>query len=298
MYFSRLIPSLLVAAMTIGFTTAPASAQRIRVDANADVVIESVDFVGLSYDAVNGVLTATGGTVSGTIAGLPFTTNIENFALQLVPGTGNDVCTVLDLELGPIDIDLLGLHVDTSPICLTITAFEGEGILGDLLCAIAGGDLDLLRFLPRALTVALTAAQEEGTVGAAQDGSEICDGECEILDLAIGPVDLDLLGVNIHLDDCDDGPVLICVSASEGQGLLGELLCALTGTGATFSSLDDVEGLVGAIFDAFGRRPIALTAAQFDALVGEVTRLLRDGNLSRREASRLDNFIERLLRRR
>jgi len=31
---------------------------------------------------------------------------------------------------------VLGLAVDTSPICLTITATQGGGLLGDLLCSL------------------------------------------------------------------------------------------------------------------------------------------------------------------
>ena len=42
---------------------------------------------------------------------------------------------------GPHPPELLGLHVDTSPICLDITATEGGGLLGDLLCGLAGGGL-------------------------------------------------------------------------------------------------------------------------------------------------------------
>ena len=96
-----------------------------------------------NFQIVNNVLTATG-TVTGTLAGLPFTTQITNFALQLVPdnpATPAVECSVLHLELAPIHLSLLGLHVDTSPICLDITATEGGGLLGDLLCGLAGGGL-------------------------------------------------------------------------------------------------------------------------------------------------------------
>jgi hypothetical protein len=44
---------------------------------------------------------------------------------------------ILDLALGPITLDVLGLVVETSPICLNITAYDGGGLLGDLLCAVA-----------------------------------------------------------------------------------------------------------------------------------------------------------------
>jgi hypothetical protein len=47
-------------------------------------------------------------------------------------------CTILDLELGPLNLTLLGLNIDLSRIDLVISATPGAGLLGDLLCAIAG----------------------------------------------------------------------------------------------------------------------------------------------------------------
>jgi ABC-type glycerol-3-phosphate transport system substrate-binding protein len=44
-------------------------------------------------------------------------------------------CTILDLTLGPIDLFLLGLRVQTNEIHLTITAQRGT-LLGDLLCGL------------------------------------------------------------------------------------------------------------------------------------------------------------------
>jgi hypothetical protein len=47
-------------------------------------------------------------------------------------------CTVLDLVLGPLHLDLLGLVVDLNQVHLTITAVPGAGnLLGNLLCAVA-----------------------------------------------------------------------------------------------------------------------------------------------------------------
>jgi len=46
-------------------------------------------------------------------------------------------CTILDLVLGPIHLNLLGLHLDTNKIHIQLTAQQGGGLLGDLLCGIA-----------------------------------------------------------------------------------------------------------------------------------------------------------------
>lgn len=47
------------------------------------------------------------------------------------------VCTILTLTLGPLDLNLLGLRIQLNQINLRITAIPGGGLLGDLLCAVA-----------------------------------------------------------------------------------------------------------------------------------------------------------------
>ena len=47
-------------------------------------------------------------------------------------------CQILDLTLGPIDLNLLGLVVHLDTVHLNITAQSGPGnLLGNLLCAVA-----------------------------------------------------------------------------------------------------------------------------------------------------------------
>jgi hypothetical protein len=48
-------------------------------------------------------------------------------------------CPILHLDLGPLDLNLLGLHVHLNEVVLNIEAIPGAGnLLGNLLCAIAG----------------------------------------------------------------------------------------------------------------------------------------------------------------
>jgi hypothetical protein len=48
-------------------------------------------------------------------------------------------CEVLDLVLGPLDLDLLGLVVHLDRVVLNITAVPGAGnLVGNLICAIVG----------------------------------------------------------------------------------------------------------------------------------------------------------------
>jgi hypothetical protein len=57
-------------------------------------------------------------------------------ALPVVPSQAG--CQILDLVLGPLDLDLLGLVVHLDRVHLNITAEPGPGnLLGNLLCAVA-----------------------------------------------------------------------------------------------------------------------------------------------------------------
>jgi hypothetical protein len=296
MTLCRLLPVLLVTTLSVGLAAPAAEAQ---IDAGSGIVINDINLDGVQL--VDGVLTATGGTVTGTIAGLPFTTDITNFALDLLPDVPG-ACSILNLELGPIDVDLLGLHVDTSQICLSLTAFAGQGLLGDLLCGLADGfllnlDLEgLLDGLTDVIGPVLTAALADGQAPG-QGAADICDGECEILDLALGPIDLTLLGLNILLDNCEGGPVQVCVSASAGEGLLGDLLCGLLGGGLNIN-LGDLEGLVNAILDTIGNRE--LTPRQVTKLVNRlvdlVGDLLQDGTLSDKDLGKIVKAVRQVLK--
>ena len=59
--------------------------------------------------------------------------------LVRLPLTASGTCDILHLELGPLDLDLLGLVVHLDKIVLDIDAESGPGnLLGNLLCGIAG----------------------------------------------------------------------------------------------------------------------------------------------------------------
>lgn len=47
-------------------------------------------------------------------------------------------CQVLNLVLGPLHLNLLGLEVDLNQVVLNITANPQGGLLGSLLCSLAG----------------------------------------------------------------------------------------------------------------------------------------------------------------
>ena len=81
-----------------------------------------------SFRVVNGVLTAVGTVTGPGGVSAPFQ----------VPVQAAGSCRILDLTLGPLHLDLLGLVVDLNQVNLTITAQQGPGnLLGNLLCAVA-----------------------------------------------------------------------------------------------------------------------------------------------------------------
>jgi hypothetical protein len=96
-----------------------------------------------ALDLVDGVLTATG-TLTGTATNAGgATTAITGQAFQVPAGLlENDDgprCDILFLDLGPINLDLLGLVVDLSQVTLDVHAVPGAGnLLGNLLCGVAG----------------------------------------------------------------------------------------------------------------------------------------------------------------
>ncbi|WP_322920757.1 hypothetical protein [Nocardioides renjunii] len=48
-------------------------------------------------------------------------------------------CDILNLVLGPLDLNVLGLQINLNQVVLDITAVPGAGnLLGNLLCAVAG----------------------------------------------------------------------------------------------------------------------------------------------------------------
>jgi hypothetical protein len=95
-------------------------------------------FTAQQFKASDGQITVLG-TVAGTVTNALGQT-IGTVTQQVtVPVSASGDCQILHLELGPLDLDLLGLQVHLDRVVLDITAQQGPGnLLGNLLCAIAG----------------------------------------------------------------------------------------------------------------------------------------------------------------
>ena len=157
--------------------------------------------------------------------------------LSTSPNPSGD-CPILHLQINAIHLDLLGLKVDTSNICLDITAHSGSGdLLGNLLCDVShlldsGTPLgDILGGLSTDQLSTLTGGVTNllnGVLGQVTAPSAVSGVTGNILHLSLGPVDLNLLGLDVHLDNCSNGPVTLDISAERGPGnLLGNLLSGL-----------------------------------------------------------------------
>ncbi len=177
-------------------------------------------------------------------------------ALNAAAGMGGGMasarsCNVLALTAGPINLNLLGLQVTTSPICLNVTAQRGPGnLLGNLLCGPGVGATGLLQ----GLTGLLNGLTAVGASGAGTATGLLADtallqhvirdlagalgsttnptASCPVLNLNLGPLNLNLLGLIVTLNNCamPAGPVNVNVTAIPGAGnLLGNLLCDLAG---------------------------------------------------------------------
>jgi hypothetical protein len=89
-----------------------------------------------------GVLHATMRRANGDVVGRPSKTvsiPVKNAFTGAGKTSAARNCQVLDLVLGPLDLNLLGLKVHLNRIVLHIVATSGAGaLLGNLICAIAG----------------------------------------------------------------------------------------------------------------------------------------------------------------
>ncbi|WP_213011737.1 hypothetical protein, partial [Paractinoplanes toevensis] len=165
MRVGSMISKLLMAGtLAVSMTAVAAAPANAAVDDPAGTLVSTVD--GTFTDATGAVGTVTGsftpsefavqddtivatGVLHSVLTNADGTTAGETdtpvtLPLQLPTGSSGDVstlaaCNILHLVLGPLDLNLLGLHVHLNTVVLDITAISGPGnLLGNLLCAVAG----------------------------------------------------------------------------------------------------------------------------------------------------------------
>jgi len=255
---ARIGTATFLALLTLGFGLG-------TLDIQAKPALNTIDLIPTvtSVTLQDGQLVASG-NVTAFIKGKTFTRTFSGVPINisLAPNQAVTTCPILDLQLGPITVDLLGLVVETSPICLEITAHQGAGLLGNLLCGVArllqaGVPLDailadlsaidlqnLLDGLTDLLNGALGNLSQAILTAISLVGAQ---HTCAILHLELGPLDLTLLGLEVVLDDCANGPVVVDITGQTGRGkLLGNLLCELLG-GGLISIGSTLQGILNQI---------------------------------------------------
>ena len=119
-----------VKSITFGCTVTPPG--------GGDPVNTTCTLNKLEFELQNGQLVLAG-TLSALIGGVQ--TVLGKVAFPVLDLGANAACTILDLTLGPIDLELLGIRVQTNQIHLRISS-TGTG-LGALLCNLVNAFPDL-----------------------------------------------------------------------------------------------------------------------------------------------------------
>lgn len=150
----------------------------------------------------------------------------------------------------------LGANVGTFTGDYTIDRVKKQGrkmvAIGTVTGVITNTATGATQTVNRAVKIPLRATT--GAAGAGNANVVAPQATCEILDLVLGPLDLDLLGLVIHLD-----VVHLNITAESGPGnLLGNLLCAVAGLldgptgGGIGNILNQIVALLNQILGAIG----------------------------------------------
>lgn len=153
--------------------------------------------------------------------------------VALTASTGGG-CRVLHLDLKELTLTLLGLRAHLDRVILDVTGDAKGGVLGSLFCRLAKAKVAAARVADvHALTTAVhshgghvlrfTAYLRPAVTGSAAAGTT-----CPVLDLVVGPLNLELLGLIVNLNR-----VHLNVTATRGAGALGDLFCKLADNSPT-----------------------------------------------------------------
>jgi hypothetical protein len=235
-----LLAALLTATLAAGAATAVATPNAVSGSSSpARAATPTLGNVGVKFKInkfvksgrallAKGTVTATYTPPSGTptVVTQPFTARAK-LARKWTVASQQRICQVLNLQLGPLHLNLLGLIVDLSQVNLNITADSNGGLLGSLFCSVASRKLRLAtnanaQKLTKAAHQSGLSKQGVGYVVPVSQGQAQQPGPCHILDLVLGPLHLNLLGLIVDLNQ-----VHLQITADPNGGLLGSLLCSL-----------------------------------------------------------------------
>jgi hypothetical protein len=196
-----------------------------------------------SVRAASGGLVAKGVVVGKLNAGGTVVRDTAPARFRVSQRSRDGACNILALRLAPVHLALLGVRVDTSHISLDVKARKRGGVLGRLFCALANAEI---RF-PRAAIAKVNRQLDDAPIAARSSAPvrvATHQGTCQILDLILGPLHLDLLGLVVDLyGQTKSDPVRVTITGEPGHGLLGDLLCSLAG-GGNITSLPQLQSLL------------------------------------------------------
>lgn len=221
----RLVPTFLAAlaglaaAIAIaGSASAPAQTnQRARLRVGVEV---------LHFSAAGKHTTATGLITARLTDGSGHTTTAHT-TVALVASTGGN-CRILHLFLKELTLNLLGLNAHLDPVTLDITGNPNGGVLGSLFCKLSRAKVKGVRIAAaRALSSAVQrrpghALRFTAYFNPAVTASQAATATCPVLDLVVGPLNLQLLGLVVDLNR-----VHLTITATRGAGVLGDTFCKL-----------------------------------------------------------------------
>jgi len=169
---------------------------------------------------------------------------------------------ILTLNLPPIDLNLLGLEVQTSRIIVNVSARSGSGqLLGNLLTDVS--NLLNLRSVNAALdnvlgnvvgllnrsTLAVTGVNTSGSLGSTTSRATV-----PVLNVYVAPVHLNLLGAVV-----DTSAIHLTITAHTGPGLIlgdvvGDLAHLFDPPLPSKLSLDYIDGKLGTLLTELNRQ--------------------------------------------
>ncbi len=235
-----------------------------------------VNFQGVGA-ALNNALATTVNLVNSASLALP----AGSIATDTSGTVAASTTSVLDVTVAPVQLDLLGLLVTTSPIHLTLTAHSGTGlVLGNILTDLA----HLFDNPPATLTVTdvnnalaqlLTELNTEipGIAPAATPPVNLAPDQ--FLELTVPPLDVNLLGLVLQT-----APITVNAFDQTGNGdmlgnLLNSLLHAIDATPGNLTILSqNLDALLAKVVGVLNAAQLTLPSSAIAALPGVVQTLL------------------------
>jgi hypothetical protein len=145
----------------------------------------------------------------------------------------NGGCRILFLNLEKLDLSLLGLNIHLDKVNLRITGRNRGGVLGRLFCKLSRADVKVSQRREAARALTARARKSRGRIMGfstrvyPQATASQEQQTCQVLQLTLGPLDLDLLGLVVNLNQ-----VKLNITATRGAGVLGDLFCQLADNNA------------------------------------------------------------------